>query len=97
MIRLLFVLATLALFVGFASVSHAQGTTPTISTVGITSNPGTDNTYTTEDTITVGVTFSEAVTVTGSPAISLDIGGQPRFASYTGDQRHPWAASHARH
>ena len=46
------------------SVAHAQSTAPTISTVAITSSPGTDNTYATGDTITVSLTFSEAVTVT---------------------------------
>ena len=71
-----------------ASVAQAQGAAPTVSTVTITSNPGTDNTYATGDTITVGVTFSEAVTVSttgGTPRITLDIGGQPRYASYSGD------------
>ena len=44
-----------------ASVAQAQTpTTPTVSTIAVTSNPGTDNTYTTLDVITVTVTFSEA-------------------------------------
>ena len=30
------------------------------------------------------MTFSEAVTVTGTPRVTLDIGGQPRYAKYTG-------------
>ena len=34
--------------------------------------------------ITVGVTFSEAVTVTGTPQITLDIGGTERTADYSG-------------
>ena len=74
-----------ALSVGVANV-HAQTppTTPTVSTVAITSNPGSDNTYATGDTITVSLTFSEAVTVTGKPYVTLDIGGQPRNAAYTG-------------
>ena len=74
----------MALFLGLASVAHAQTTTPTVSTVAITSNPGSDNTYTTLDVITVGVTFSEAVTVTGTPQITLDIGGTERTADYSG-------------
>ena len=46
-------------------------------------NPGTDNTYAAGDTITVSLTFSEAVTVTGKPYVTLDIDGQPRNATYT--------------
>ena len=61
-------------------VAHAQS----ISTVAITSSPGTNNTYATGDIITVSVTFSEAVTVTGTPYVTLDIGGQSRNAAYTG-------------
>ena len=42
----------MALFLGLVSVAHAQsGATPTVETVAITSNPGTDNTYATGDTI----------------------------------------------
>ena len=84
MTRLLPLLAIMALFLGLVSVAHAQATTPTVSTVAVTSDPGSDNTYTTLDVITVGVTFSEAVTVTGTPRVTLDIGGQPRYAKYTG-------------
>ena len=65
----------------------AQSTSPTVSTVAITSNPGTDGTYATGDTITVAVTFNDAVTVSttgGTPRVTLDIAGQPRYASYTG-------------
>ena len=67
------------------SVAHAQTpTTPTVSTISVTSNPGTDNTYTTLDVITVTVTFSEAVTVTGTPRITLDIGGTEQTVDYSG-------------
>ena len=78
---LLIALAALVL----TSVAHAQATTPTVSSVAITSSPGTDNTYATGDTITASVTFSEAVTVTGTPYVVLDIGGQPRNFKYSGD------------
>ena len=84
MTRLLPLLAIMALFLGLVSVAHAQTTTPTVSTVAVTSDPGSDNTYTTLDVITVGVTFSEAVTVTGTPQITLDIGGTERTADYSG-------------
>ena len=66
-------------------VAHAQATTPTVSSVAITSSPGMDNTYATGDTITVSLTFSEAVTVTGTPHVVVDIGGQPRNFKYSGD------------
>ena len=72
-----------ALSVGLESV-HAQSTAPTISTVAITSSPGTNNTYATGDIITVSLTFSEAVTVTGTPYVTINIGGQSRNAAYTG-------------
>ena len=82
------VLAALAASVLFtAPAIRAQSTAPTVSTVAITSDPGTDETYATGDTITVAVTFSEAVTVDttdGTPRITLDFAGQPRYASYTG-------------
>ena len=85
--RLHFLMAIAALAVCLlpASVADAQSTTPTVSAVAVTSDPGTDDTYATGDTITVTVTFSEAVTVTGTPRITLDIGGQPRYAGYSGD------------
>ena len=91
MLRLALILAVLAAIVATVLVTgqpaQAQSTDPTVSTVAITSNPGADETYATGDTITVAVTFSEAVTVTttdGTPRITLDIGGQPRYAGYTG-------------
>ena len=63
----------------------ARPTTPTVSSVAITSDPGMDNTYATGDTVTVSLTFSEAVTVTGTPHVVVDIGGQPRNFKYSGD------------
>ena len=67
------------------SVAHGQSTIPSVSSVSITSSPGMDNTYATGDTITVSLTFSEAVTVTGTPYVVVDIGGQPRNFRYSGD------------
>ena len=86
MSKLLLILVIMALFAVSVNVAYAQTppTTPTISTVAITSSPGSDNTYATGDTITVSLTFSEAVTVTGTPYVTIDIGGQPRNAAYTG-------------
>ena len=83
--KLVPIMAIMTLFLGLTSVAHAQSTAPTVSTVAITSSPGTDNTYATGDTITATLTFSEAVSITGTPRITLDIGGQPRYAAYSGD------------
>ena len=80
--RILPIVAAMVLLLGVVSVVHAAAT---VSTVAITSNPGTDNNYATGDTITVTLTFSEAVTVTGVPYVVLDIGEQPRHAAYSGD------------
>ena len=63
-------------------MAHAQTTAPTVSTVAVTSNPGTDETYAKGDTIEVGLTFSEAVTVTGAPYLLIDLGGTKRRADY---------------
>ena len=88
MSRLLFLGAMIALFLGITSVAHAQSTAPTVSSVAITSNPGSDGTYGTGDIITVSVTFSEAVTVdttNGTPYVVLSIGRDNGFADYSGD------------
>ena len=72
----------MSLFLASATMAHAQTTTPTISTVSVTSYPGTDDTYALGDTIEVGLTFGEAVTVTGDPYLLIDVGGTNRRASY---------------
>ena len=48
------------------------------------SNPGADQTYGAGDTITVRLTMSESVFVTGRPHIWLDVGGRRRKAVYIG-------------
>ena len=65
-------------------ITSSSATSPTISSIAVTSDPGTDTEYTTLDVITVGVTFSEAVTVTGAPEFALDVGGTERLATYVG-------------
>ena len=57
---------------------------PTVSSLEITSNPGTDRTYAAGDEIRVTVTFSETVEVTGRPRLSLELGGEGRTATYEG-------------
>ena len=51
-----------------------RATTPSITGLAITSDPGSDNRYVFRDKIEVTVTFSEAVTVTGSPRLTLLLG-----------------------
>ena len=82
MTRLLPLLAIMALFLASVTMAHAQATTPAVSTVAITSDPGTDDTYALGDTIEVGLTFDEAVTVTGAPYLLIDVGGTNQRASY---------------
>ena len=70
-----------------AQAKHKVDTTsPTIPTNGIaiTSDPGTGNIYTKNDTIQVQVTFSETVNVTDTPQLTLKIGAAHRAADYTG-------------
>ena len=81
-------------FVDGASLALAQAdmTAPTISTVAITSDPDDDGlsyrsqyddgVYGIGDSIEVTVTFSEDVTVTGSPQLELDVGGSAKNAAY---------------
>ena len=58
------------------------GSGTTVSTMALTSGAGSDMTYAIGDVVQVTVTFAAAVEVTGAPRLELDIGGQPRQASY---------------
>ena len=68
------------------SVTNKTGDTmgPTVSTVRITSSAGSDRTYGVDDTIEVTVTFSETVVVTGTPQLTLNVGGRSRAANFQG-------------
>ena len=57
-------------------------TSPTVSSLAITSNPGSDQTYAAEDEIEVTVTFSETVEVEGTPRLRLRVGTRTRTAGY---------------
>ena len=57
-------------------------TAPEVSSLEITSNPGSDRTYAAEDTIEVTVTFSETVEVEGTPRLRLRVGARTRTAGY---------------
>ena len=64
----------------------AQGA-PTVSGVEVTSQAGDDATYALGETIRVTVTFSEAVTVTGTPGLSIDMD-----PAYWGEKRAAYAS-----
>lgn len=76
-----------------ATLTHSQVTdqsahkvdavAPTISTVALTSSAGADNTYAESDVVQATATFSEAVTVTGTPQLTLTVGAASRVANYT--------------
>ena len=69
-------------------------TPPKVSTIEITSNPGSDRTYAAEDEIQVTVTFSETVEVTGTPRLTLELGGgRERRPMRAVRVRQPWFLS----
>ena len=57
----------------------AHADTPTVSTIWISSDPGTDRYYKKGDKVQLTVRFSEAVTVTGNPPVAS--GGQTHWES----------------
>ena len=67
-------------------VTVREPTVPTVSSVAFSSTPGagqSDN-YRLGDTIEITATFSESVTVTGTPRVALILGAAPRAAEYAG-------------
>ena len=67
-----------------AQSSHTVDTTsPSVSTVAITSSPSTNGTYKIGETIQATVTFSEIVWVTGTPQLTLTIGNVNKKANWT--------------
>ena len=57
-------------------------TSPTVSSLAITSNPGGDQIYAAEDEVEVTVTFDETVVVTRTPRMRLRVGSRNRTAGY---------------
>ncbi len=55
------------------SASPATRAAPAVTGVEVTSDPGTDDTYGLGDVIQVTLTFSEAVDVTGTPRLKIDM------------------------
>ena len=77
----LFTLAVLLLIPALGSTVLAQ-TAPTISSVEFTSDPGADGAYIAGDHIEATVTFSEAVTVTGTPELTIRLRSFQKTALY---------------
>ena len=69
---LLIILAALAVSLSGGSPANAADA-PTVTGVEVTSDAGSDDTYALGETITITVTFSEAVDVTGTPQIKIDM------------------------
>ena len=58
---------------------------PAVTSVALTSDPGTDNTYGIGDVIEATVTFSAAVDITGTPQLELDFAGTAKPAGCLAD------------
>ena len=80
-----------------AITTSAEGTLPTtyvvtihfnaaVQSVGISSDPGSDDTYAEDDTVAVAVTFGSPVSVDtagGTPGVTITVGDNDRNAGYT--------------
>jgi hypothetical protein len=62
----------------YAQTVTIDQTAPTISTVSAPAN----GTYKPSDTPTFTIAFSESVTITGTPRLTLDVGGLTKYANY---------------
>ena len=67
---------------GSVSMSASDVTAPTVSTIAISTGAGVDNTFISGDVITATVTWSEAVTITGTPRIPIQ-GLTGKYFSYS--------------
>jgi uncharacterized repeat protein (TIGR02059 family) len=67
---------------GSVSTTSVDNTAPTVSAVSINANAGADGTYIAGDVITATVTWSENVTVTGSPRIPIQ-GLNGKYLNYS--------------
>ncbi len=63
----------------FTTTAAADTTAPTVSNV---TSPTANGSYSTGDTISITVTFDEAVTVTGTPQLTLETGTTDRSLDY---------------
>ena len=67
------------------AVINAITDDPVVSSVALTSTPGSDNTYGIGDAVEATVTFSAAVDITGAPQLELDFAGTPKPAACMAD------------
>ena len=56
---------------------------PGIDSIAFSSSPATGTTYDTGETVTATVTFDEAVDVTGTPQLTIDMGGSDKVLDYS--------------
>ena len=56
---------------------------PSVLGVGVSSDPGDDEVYTTGDAIEIGVLFDETMAVTGQPTVTIAVGDHGRSAEFT--------------
>ena len=57
-------------------------TAPSLSSLAITATGGQNNYLNAGDIVTVTATFTQSVTVSGTPRVALNIGGVTRYATY---------------
>ena len=71
---------------------------PAVSSVALTSNPGSDNTYGIGNTVTATVTFDQEVDIAGTPQLELDFAGTAKAAACaTGTNTTTMACSYTHH
>ena len=63
--------------------SDEDVTDPTINGLNITSDPGVDGYYDADDNIDIAVAFSESVDKTGTPQLTINVGGSNKTANYS--------------
>ena len=56
---------------------------PGITSIAFSSSPATGTTYDTGERVTATVTFDEAVDVTGTPQLTIDMGGSDKVLDYS--------------
>ena len=64
-----------------AVINNLPPPPPEVSSVALTSAPGSDNTYAIGDAVEATVTFDAAVDITGTPELELDFDGTAKGAS----------------
>lgn len=69
---------------------------PTLTSLVIESRPSNGQAYVVGETIRVAAAFSEKVTITGEPTLSLDIGGATRLATIAPDAPRSTSADNRR-